>query len=139
MSNEVVVVALDKRYKKLSRELAGRAEKILKFLKRKNVRVEVYLVGIPRMKALNRRHRGKNKATDVLAFSAPAGFPAPRALRHHLGEIYLCPPYVKAHREDIGALLAHGMLHLTGFNHAGVNDRIAMEKKEMELLAWLNR
>lgn len=139
MSNQVTVTALDKRYKKLERELTEEAEKILKFLKRKNVRVEVYLIGTPRMKGLNRRDRGKNKATNVLAYPAPAGFPAPKNLRHHLGEIYLCPPYIKAHREDMGALLAHGILHLTGFNHVGVNDRIAMENKEMELLTWLNR
>lgn len=134
--NEVVVVALDKRYKELKKDLKGAAEKALLFLKQNGVAVEVYLVGGIKMKQLNRRHRGEDKVTNVLSFAAPKIFPniPPR----HLGEIYLCPPYIQRTGENIELLLTHGILHLLGFNHGSLDDRMTMEKMERKLMGWLN-
>lgn len=129
-------MALDKRYKKLEKDLASKAEKILLLLKRDRMGLEIYLVGSARIRKLNRQHKGKDAVTNVLAYGAPKNFP--RISPRFLGEIYLCPPYIRKRREDIQSLLAHGILHLIGFNHASRGDRIIMKKTEEKLSAWLN-
>ena len=142
--NEVVVVALDKRYKKLEKDLTSKTGKILLELRASKLTtsglgLEIYLVGSATMRKLNRQYRGKDAVTNVLAFGSPTGFPRPLgAPPDSLGEVYLCLPYIKKRREDIQSLLAHGMLHLMGFNHVSVGDRMTMEKTEEKLLAWLN-
>ena len=139
MTNEVVVMALDKRYKKLEKDLIKTAHKSLEFLKKKGVKIEIYLVGTPKIKALNQQYRGRNKATNVLAFGSPTGFPAPKSSYRHLGEIYLSPPYIKKYGENIQLLLVHGLLHLVGFNHQKESDRMTMVRMEKQLTQWLNR
>ena len=134
----MVVVALDKRYKKLEKGLIKTVEKALDFLRQSGVKVEIYLVGTSRIKTLNRQYRGREEAAGVLAYESP-GFPEPRSSRRFLGEIYLCPPYIKGKREDIGFLLVHGLLHLVGFNHQKESDRMTMVRMEKQLIQWLNR
>lgn len=136
--NEVTVVALDKRYKKLEKGLIKTTEKALDFLRQSGVKVEIYLVGTSRIKTLNRQYRGRDEATNVLAYESP-GFPGPQSPLRLLGEIYLCPPYIKGKREDIGFLLIHGLLHLLGFNHQKESDRMTMVRMEKQLIQWLNR
>lgn len=133
--NEVVVVALDKRYKKLEKDITSKARKILLFLKQDRMGLEIYLVGSVRIRKLNRQYRGEDAVTNVLAYEAPKNFPqiSPR----FLGEIYLCPPYIKKRREDIQSLLAHGILHLIGFNHASRSGRMIMEKVEEAIAAFI--
>jgi probable rRNA maturation factor len=85
--------------------------------------VALALVSEPRMRRLNRAHRGKDTATDVLSFAddereGPAG---PR----HLGDIVIC--VAAAARQARGArhsltrelqrLALHGYLHLLGHDH----------------------
>lgn len=137
MANEVAVVALDKRYKKLEKDLTIRTKKILLFLKQDRVTIEVYLVGSARIRKLNRQYRGKDAMTNVLAYEAPKDFP--RISPRSLGEVYLCPPYIRKRGEDIVSLLTHGILHLVGFAHVSVDDRVTMEKTEKKLSAWLSR
>ena len=72
-----------------------------------------------RMRALNRRYRGKDRSTDVLAF--PAGDTAER----FLGDIVISVPYAvrearrrrEPHAREIDRLLVHGLLHLMGYDH----------------------
>ncbi len=140
----MVVVALDKRYKKFEKDLTSKTEKILLFLKKNGfgklttsgARLEIYLVGSARIRKLNRQYRGKDAVTNVLAYGAPKDFP--QISSRFLGEVYLCPPYIKKRGENIQSLLAHGILHLMGFNHVSVGDRMTMEKTEKKLLTWLN-
>lgn len=136
ITNKVVVVALDKRYKRLERDLAGKAQKILLFLKQDGVELEIYLLPSTAMRKLNRQYRGRDTAANVLAYGAPKNFPGTSS--RFLGEVYLSPPHIKKRGEDIQSLLAHGILHLIGFNHASRSDRMTMEKVEKEVLAWLN-
>jgi len=128
---------LDKRYKRLEKDLVSKARKILLFLKQNGTGLEIYLVGSARIKKLNRQYRGKDAVTNVLAYGAPKNFP--QVSTRFLGEVYLCPPYIKKRGENIQSLLAHGILHLIGFNHVSVGDRMTMEKAEEKLLTWLNR
>lgn len=133
--NEVTVTALDKRYKKLEKDLAAKTQKVLLFLRQSGVGVEVYLTGSPKMRQLNRQYRGRDEATGVLSFGAPEDFP--KTSPNFLGEVYLCPSYIGRHHKDIQALLAHGILHLLGFNHARLSDRITMGKVEEAVAAFI--
>ncbi len=64
---------------------------------------------------LNTRYRSMNNVTDVLSFNIDA--------KELLGEIYICPEYVKTTRpqidfkEEILRLIIHGILHLVGYDH----------------------
>lgn len=136
--NEVVVTALDKRYKTLEKDLAETAKKILIFLKQEGVKIEIYLVGTAKIKTLNRRYRGKNEPTNVLTFELPGSFPQLESPYLSLGEIYLCPPYIKRRSEDISFLVAHCLLHLIGFKHGEESDRMAMARVETQLRQWLD-
>ncbi|QQR61139.1 rRNA maturation RNase YbeY [Candidatus Uhrbacteria bacterium] len=88
------------------------------------------------MQKLNKTFRHMNKPTDVLSFS-PA--PAPTENRHlktehYLGDIVVCVPYAKREaarrgmtlREELLRLIAHGVLHLSGFDHATAKEEEKM-------------
>lgn len=76
-------------------------------------------------RALNKRHRGRDYATDVLSFSPiePGS----------LGELVLCPEVVRrqavevgvSFRQELGLLLVHGALHLLGYDHENVPPSVA--------------
>jgi probable rRNA maturation factor len=81
--------------------------------------VSVLYCADTRMRGLNRRFRGKDRSTDVLAF------PAGEAGRGFLGDIVISVPYAareaRRRREPAGReldrLLLHGFLHLMGYDH----------------------
>jgi probable rRNA maturation factor len=81
--------------------------------------VSVLFCADTRMRALNRRYRGQDRPTDVLAF--PAGDPG----SGFLGDIVISVPYAereaRRRREpggrEIDRLLVHGLLHLMGYDH----------------------
>lgn len=139
MENDVSVVSLAKRFIKLERGIENAARFFLVALSEKKVSVEIYLVGERRMKKINRTHRGKNNSTNVLSFEVPNDFPKPDGEKKDLGEIYICPNYIRKHNENLEHMLLHGILHLLGFNHQNKSDRIRMEKVEEKLVKqWLN-
>ncbi len=80
--------------------------------------VSVLFCADARMRTLNRRYRGKDRSTDVLAF--PAG-----QVSGFLGDIVISVPYAarEARRRadsrarEIDRLLVHGFLHLMGYDH----------------------
>ena len=138
MRNEVRVLSLDKRFKKLERGVEGAASFFLTSIGEHGMLLEVYLIGNPRIRVLNRLHRDKDYPTNVLAFEAPKNFPDSDSDLSRLGEVYLNVPYISNHREDLNYLLLHGILHLLGFNHENKSDRMSMEEVEQKLMRWLN-
>ena len=82
------------------------------------VEISVLFCGDRRMRTLNRRFRGKDRATDVLAFPAGAG-------GDFLGDVVIAVPYAarEARRRgtpaarEVDRLLVHGFLHLCGYDH----------------------
>ncbi len=88
------------------------------------------------MRSLNRRHRGRDAPTDVLAFpAAAAGF---------LGDIAICVPYAAREarrcgqplRREFERLLLHGYLHLSGYDHETDDGEMdALEAKLRQRLA----
>jgi probable rRNA maturation factor len=88
--------------------------------------------------ALNKRYRGKDAATNVLAFpydGAELGYDC-------LGDLVLCAPVVAAEAAQQGKtedahfahLVVHGMLHLQGFDHQRDAERDLMEALEVKIL-----
>ena len=109
--------------------------------------VAIALVSDPRIRALNRRYRRKDAATDVLSF--PTEGPA-RAGRHNgaavvsgfsrtmLGDIVIATGVARRQARDAGhsyqtelrVLALHGLLHLLGYDH---DDRGRMARAEERL------
>lgn len=84
--------------------------------------LQVSLVGVKRMRTLNKFYRNIDHTTDVLSFenAVPLHFP-----RVNLGALYLCDPVVCRQAKEQGhsfddeclVLLTHGVLHLLGYDH----------------------
>jgi probable rRNA maturation factor len=91
------------------------------------------------VKLLNARHRGRNKATNVLTFE-PAFVALP-------GEIVIASGVVAREAAREGKLVAdhlahlviHGMLHLAGHDHHAAGPARRMEMEEARLLGRLGR
>jgi probable rRNA maturation factor len=123
---------------KEARRLQDLAQLILtSYFKSPHLRVEVSLIDRRTMRKLNRTFRGLDKPTDILSFEAPEDFPQVDKTGRTIGEIYLCPSYISAHKVSINHLLVHGLLHLLGFDHAKERARIRMQTLELKILAWL--
>jgi len=86
--------------------------------------VSVALTDDENIRELNKKWRQKDQATDILSFSAAAGEEMP-GLEKHLGEmiISLETARVQAKQlghslvEEVGVLVAHGLMHLLGLDH----------------------
>jgi probable rRNA maturation factor len=103
----------------------------------------VQVVSAPRMRALNRRYRRKDKPTNVLAFPAA---PAPRVKPRPLGDVVICPVVLrreareqrKSETAHWAHLVVHGTLHLAGYDHeTGEVDAARMERREIAVLRRL--
>ncbi len=123
--------------------MAKIAEKVLENENRAEENLSVALVGQGRIRALNKRYRGKNRTTDVLAF-AESEIPnspewqIPKNIRA-LGEIVICPREVKKNakrqettfEKELARVLIHGILHLLGYDHGrGEKEAERMREKE---------
>jgi probable rRNA maturation factor len=119
--------------------------------------LSVLVTGDRKMRALNRAYRGMDKTTDVLSFPAMPGEEL-SALRETppgtsggrppvvLGDIVISAPKAFAQaaerghpfEEELLFLLAHGLLHLVGYDHeTGPADKNRMFKKQRELIRRL--
>ena len=101
--------------------------------------VSVLLAGDALVRELNVRHRGKDRATNVLSFPAPKAFPG------RLGDVVLAFETIAAEAETQGKpfadharhLIVHGILHLLGHDHADAGEAERMEARERAILARL--
>ena len=92
------------------------------------------------VQALNRDFRRKDKATNVLSFPSP---PNPEG---QIGDIALaygvCAREAAEQGKPLGHhlqhLVAHGVLHLLGYDHERDDEAEAMEALEREILAGLD-
>lgn len=112
--------------------------------------LDVTLVDEGEMAELHVRWMDEPGPTDVLSFPMDELRPAPEGLEPEagvLGDIVLCPEYVRAQAQERGRtldgelafLLTHGMLHLIGHDHATTEEYDAMFALQDELLAAWGR
>jgi probable rRNA maturation factor len=106
----------------------------LAFLEMKNAvlggayELSLVIVGDARSRELNRIHRKKDKATDVLAFP----------LSKKEGEIFLnlkraaieCRKFGRSAENFTGFLFIHALMHLKGFTHSS---RMESEERKIRL------
>ena len=91
--------------------------------------VGVSFVEPEEIRALNREHRDRDAATDVLSFPVDGGGPA--AGPRELGDVVICPPETADLREAV----IHGTLHLAGMDHE--TDEGEMLTLQREIMRWL--
>ncbi|HXF66869.1 MAG TPA: rRNA maturation RNase YbeY, partial [Burkholderiales bacterium] len=104
----------------------------------RDARITVRVVGAREARALNRRFRGKDRATNVLAFVMSE---RPRLE----GDIALCAPVIAREARAAGRslaahyahLLVHGVLHLQGYDHGTEREARAMERRESRIVTSL--
>ena len=83
------------------------------------------LVPPDEIRSLKREHLGLDEEGDVLSFPIDGREPLPDGLPRQLGDAVLCPQVVGAAWK--GAL-AHGLLHLVGYEHG---DEMAAREAEL--------
>lgn len=89
--------------------------------------------------ALNKRYRGYDKPTNVLAFPYEA---VARDAPPYLGDIVITAPLVLKEAGENGVsvrahwahLFVHAVLHLLGYSHEGKRDTERMRERETEIL-----
>jgi probable rRNA maturation factor len=95
------------------------------------------------IRALNRRHRKIDRATNVLSFPAPA--PPDSRIGGLLGDIVVASETLRREAESRGLtieahlahLILHGFLHILGYDHGDEAEASAMERLETEILGDL--
>jgi probable rRNA maturation factor len=101
--------------------------------------VVILLASDDAVRELNASYRGQDKATNVLSFPAP---PNPAG---HLGDIALaygvCATEARTQgkplADHLSHLVAHGVLHLLGYDHETDGDAEVMEDLERAILTPL--
>jgi probable rRNA maturation factor len=93
------------------------------------------------MARLNRIYRGVERPTDVLAFPLREG-PWSHLAPELLGDVVISVESARRQARQAGTglgaelalLLVHGILHLLGYDHAGVAERRRMWRKQRVVL-----
>jgi probable rRNA maturation factor len=102
--------------------------------------LSIVLVDDARIQRLNRLHRDKDRPTDVLAFpldEAPVSG-APRLLGDVVISLETALRQASSRKRslfpEVRFLLAHGLLHLIGFDHANPKDKRRMDAATRRLV-----
>jgi len=121
--------------------LRARARVVLREIERADRELAISLVGDPEIRALNAAWRGRDRATDVLAFSLEEG-PHPERRGALLGDVVIgletAARQARARRrsldDELLRLLVHGALHLVGYDHVRARDARRMRAAERRVL-----
>lgn len=117
----------------LAARLARSGRRLLAVLGRREAELSILLASDRVIRRLNRDWRGRDRATDVLAFAQHEGpAAAPAGL---LGDVVISVTTAKRQAKERGEtlrgaserLLIHGVLHLLGYDH----ERSAAEARRM--------
>lgn len=134
-----------------SRRVRVAAERMLRFVQRDSAELSILLTDDGFIRTLNHEHRGKNKPTDVLSFSQTEGS-EPGELPDALAEALLGDVVISldtAERQarkrkhslmdEVRFLLAHGILHLMGYDHQTDAEEAAMNAMTTQLVEAARR
>lgn len=127
-------------------EVKRGAEAMLRALGLPRAELSVLLCDDATIHALNRVHRKKNKPTDVLAFALREGEFGALA-GDALGDVVISLDTATrqarernvATRDEVRMLLAHGLLHLLGWDHQTEAEDKAMRAETDRLVAVIAR
>lgn len=139
-------MAVESLQKKVPIKLAsiGRiARTILKYEGVREASLSIVFVSSPKIRSLNRQYLRRNDVTDVLAFDLRDGH-RPGQVN---GDIAICVDralknavaYQTSCARELVLYVAHGILHLLGFDDHSPRDIRAMRKKEQEILNYLGK
>jgi probable rRNA maturation factor len=111
----------------------------------RDVQVVLRIVDETEGRALNKKFRGKDYATNVLTFSYEDTGQQSDTAELVYGDIVICAPVVeheareqcKDLRAHYAHLAIHATLHLQGYDHENEQDAVTMETLETTLLAKL--
>ena len=92
------------------------------------------------IRAVNKKFRGKDAATNVLSFPDEE---QKKLSNQCIGELLICQNILEKEALDQEKttfdhfihLMIHSMLHIVGYGHENENDAILMETKEVEFLS----
>jgi len=126
------------------KQIAKKASRVLKSLKKQNCDLSIILVDNNQIKRLNKEYLNKKHSTDVLAFSMKEG----KALRGDeklLGDIAICVEKARmvaratniSLEKEIDLYLVHGILHLLGYRDKTEKERASLFKKQEKLTGLL--
>lgn len=105
--------------------------------------VSVVFVDDEYIRRLNREYRGVDAPTDVLSFSMLEGDPVAGPEEECvLGDVVVSLPaavrqseaYGHSFRREVAYLVAHGVLHLLGYDHRTAEEKKRMREMEEEVL-----
>jgi probable rRNA maturation factor len=124
--NNLTTVSVNEEFLKKVAEKVLEGETAVQKTGTRNKDLSIALVGQGRIRELNKKYRGENRVTDVLAFGDNDG----------LGEIVICLREVKKNakrfkstfEKELAQVLIHGILHLLGYDH----EKNEIEAKKME-------
>jgi probable rRNA maturation factor len=121
--------------------LETRAGELVRALELRGVALAVTLTTDTRIRALNRRWRQKDHATDVLSFPGgppPPGWPGPPVLGDVVISLDTARRQAKERKRRLGGeldrYLIHGLLHLLGHDHHAPGPARRMAALEDRLL-----
>ena len=129
------------------REVTATATRILQSLGCLKAELSLLLVNDTQIQRLNRRYRGIDRPTDVLAFSMQEGENPPTASQM-LGDVVISVGTAKRWAKSQGrplelevtVLLIHGILHLLGYHHEGSKEAARLvERKTRAVLEEIGR
>jgi len=103
----------------------------------------IVLTDDARLHELNRDYLGVDAPTDVLSF--PASETDPETGARYIGDILISIPRARSQAEAAGhslesevqLLVVHGVLHLLGHDHAGMQEKAHMWQAQAEILERL--
>lgn len=121
-----------------ARAIKATMQSLMKAVDESDAAISVTFVDDDAIREINREHRGKDKATDVLSFPLE---PEPGSPERLLGDIVISVDTAKRQAADYDAplqreierLLIHGLLHVLGHDHEEPDERAAMEREERRL------
>jgi probable rRNA maturation factor len=131
------------RARALARETIAAAAAESGLAREDGAEVSLCLADDARLRELNLRWRGVDKPTNVLSF--PAALPGRFGQLVAVGDIALAYETLTREANELGApladhyrhLVAHGFLHLIGYDHATDEEAERMEALESRIMARL--
>lgn len=133
----------------LAEQVRIHADRMLRAMQKQDAELSVLLCDDARIHQLNLEYRTIDRPTDVLAFAMDEGVPMPLApgQKPVLGDVVIsldtarrqAESHDRTIAEEVVFLLAHGILHLLGYDHRDAQETRVMSALTDGLLAASRR